>query len=85
MPASWQMILERPPFTLEHECELITQHHITHLVTKNAGGTDTAAKLDAALALNLTVIMIERPLKPSAKTFATARELIRAHRAMLLP
>jgi precorrin-6A/cobalt-precorrin-6A reductase len=85
VPASWRVMLERPPFTLEHERELIIHHHITHLVTKNAGGEDTAAKLQAARVLGIPVIMIERPHKPEAVSFPTAREMITAHRAMLLP
>ncbi len=85
VPPAWTIILERPPFTLEHECELITQHHISHLVTKNAGGADTSAKLGAARALGLPVIMIERPPKPAVPTYANVGELITAHGAMLLP
>lgn len=85
VPDSWRLMLERPPFTLEHERELIIRHHITHLVTKNAGSEDTAAKLQAARELGIPVIMIERPPKPEAVYFSTAREMITAHRAMLLP
>ena len=85
VPASWTVMLERPPFTLAHERSLIIHHHLTHLVTKNAGGEDTAAKLTAARVLAIPVIMIERPPKPPVPTFRTARELISAHRGMLLP
>jgi len=35
------------------------------LVTKNSGGPLTEAKLDAARALEIDVIMIERPALPS--------------------
>ena len=34
---------------------------ITHLVTKNSGGEQTAAKLEAAQELGVRVIMIARP------------------------
>ncbi len=85
MPSSWRLKLERPPFTLEHERELIIHYHVTHLVTKNAGGEDTAAKLEAARQLGIPVIMIQRPPKPAAISFTTTREMITAHRAMLLP
>ncbi len=68
-PDHWQMILERPPFSLESELQLITHHAITHLVTKNAGGAATFAKVAAARALSLPVLMIERPAKPRLPAF----------------
>jgi precorrin-6A/cobalt-precorrin-6A reductase len=40
-------------------------------VTKNAGGGATAAKLAAARALGLPVVMVERPHKPEARLVAT--------------
>jgi precorrin-6A/cobalt-precorrin-6A reductase len=75
-PPSWQLILARPPFSFGSESDLLTKHRITHLVTKNAGGAQTEAKLLAARALHLPVIMIARPTKPKAQTFATASALV---------
>jgi precorrin-6A/cobalt-precorrin-6A reductase len=76
MPRNWQLILARPPFTFEDECKLLRAHHISHLVTKNAGGDQTEAKLLAARELNLPVIMIARPAKPKGQTFASAPALV---------
>ena len=75
LPAPWQLILARPPFNLEDETKLMITHGITHLVTKNAGGPQTEAKLLAARALGVPAIMIERPAKPKAPTFASAAAL----------
>lgn len=71
LPARWQLILQRPPFTLAAEQALLQQHKITHVVTKNAGGKETAAKLEAARNLGLPVVMIARPFKPSVETYST--------------
>jgi precorrin-6A/cobalt-precorrin-6A reductase len=85
VPAHWKVVLERPPFAISDEVELMTRHHITHLVTKNAGGEDSVAKLCAARTLSIPVVMIERPEKPSVRSFSDVRALIQTHGAMLLP
>ena len=71
LPASWQLLLERPPFATVDEIALMKHHNITHLVTKNAGGRETAAKLEAARSLGISVVMIARPLKPVVETYTT--------------
>jgi precorrin-6A/cobalt-precorrin-6A reductase len=71
LPAGWQLLLDRPPFTLDSEMALMKLHTITHLVTKNAGGRETAAKLEAARNLGLPVVMIARPFKPKVETYTT--------------
>jgi precorrin-6A/cobalt-precorrin-6A reductase len=78
MATNWQLILARPPFNFEDERKLLNDHHISHLVTKNAGGAQTEAKLLAARALNLPVIMIARPTKPKGQTFASVPALVAA-------
>lgn len=80
IPPNWRLILARPPFSLEDEHNLLIKHRITHLVTKNAGGPQTEAKLLAARASSLPVIMIARPAKPKVKTFASASDLVAALR-----
>jgi len=78
LPPNWQLILARPPFSFEDERKLLHDQHISHLVTKNAGGAQTEAKLLAARALNLPVVMIARPAKPKAPAFISASALIAA-------
>jgi precorrin-6A/cobalt-precorrin-6A reductase len=78
MPASWSLILERPPFTLASETALLLDHKITHLVSKNAGSSDTETKLTAARKLGIPVVMIARPFKPAVTTYSTV-EAVNAH------
>jgi precorrin-6A/cobalt-precorrin-6A reductase len=58
LPRGWQLVLQRPPFTVEAECALLVAEKMTHVVCKNSGGADTAAKLEAARKLGLKVIMV---------------------------
>lgn len=60
-PLSTQL-LARGPFEVEKEIALMREHRIDRVVTKNSGGTLTDAKLDAARALSIPVVMIERPV-----------------------
>jgi precorrin-6A/cobalt-precorrin-6A reductase len=59
------VVIARGPFTVEGDLALMRDHAITHVVAKNAGGTGASAKLAAARALRLPVIMIERPHVPA--------------------
>jgi precorrin-6A/cobalt-precorrin-6A reductase len=78
LPHTWSLILERPPFTLASETALLIDHKITHLVSKNAGSSDTETKLTAARSLQIPVVLIARPFKPPVITYATV-EAINAH------
>lgn len=71
LPENWQLILQRPPFTLESEIALLREFKLTHVVSKNAGGTETIEKLEAARVVGIPVIMIARPFKPPTETFHT--------------
>jgi precorrin-6A/cobalt-precorrin-6A reductase len=78
LASRWKLLLARPPFSLEGEKSLFERERITHLVTKNAGGEMTEAKLLAARELQIAVVMIARPRKPAAQTCATVEELVAA-------
>src|SRR5690606_40774271 len=58
-PPHTEVLLARGPFTVPDETELLRHHRIDVLVTKNSGGTATTAKLTAARALALPVVIIE--------------------------
>ncbi|MBS7697722.1 MAG: cobalt-precorrin-6A reductase [Chelatococcus sp.] len=76
-------ITARGPFALADEEALMRAHGIDVLVTKNAGGTATAAKLMAARNLGLPVVMVARPPKPDVPTFHEPGEALawlEAHR-----
>ncbi len=66
LPPRVEVITARGPFTLADEVKLLRDKAIDILVTKNSGGTATAAKLDAARVLSLPVIMVRRPQVPDA-------------------
>lgn len=63
-PARHQLLLERGPFDLASEQALLRHHQIDAVVTKNAGGTATVAKLVAARELGIPVVMVARPAPP---------------------
>lgn len=56
-----EFIIGRPPFPQKREEDLFKALGVTHLVVKNAGGQGGRAKLDAARALGITVVMLDRP------------------------
>lgn len=55
------IIVDRGPFTADADRHLMQAHRIDVVVSKNAGGRGAEAKLTAARALGLPVIMINRP------------------------
>lgn len=69
-------IEERGPFTLESETALMRRHAIEALVTKNSGGDATRAKLDAARALGLPVLMVDRPPAPALPEVGSIDDVI---------
>lgn len=56
----------RPPFEVEDEMALFSRLGVEWLVVKNAGGSASRSKLDAARRLGLPVAMIRRPPQPDA-------------------
>ncbi len=60
------VVLARGPFTAGGDAALMLEHRITHVLAKNAGGTAAQAKLEAARALRLPVILAARPALPGA-------------------
>jgi precorrin-6A/cobalt-precorrin-6A reductase len=77
LPPQWRVILDRPPHNLANELTLFQSENFTHIISKNAGGSATHAKLDAAKQLGLSVVMVERPFKPNCETFTDVHALIK--------
>jgi precorrin-6A/cobalt-precorrin-6A reductase len=63
-PDRCELILDRGPFTLAGEVDLLRRLAIDLLVTKNSGGPMTEAKLTAARHLGLPVLLVARPALP---------------------
>jgi precorrin-6A/cobalt-precorrin-6A reductase len=58
------VVIAKGPFDVVSDTALLQKHAITHVIAKNAGGKGASAKLAAARALGLPVIMIARPALP---------------------
>jgi precorrin-6A/cobalt-precorrin-6A reductase len=59
-----ELLLERGPFSLDHERSLLQRYEIGAIVSKNSGGEATYAKIIAARELGIPVVMIQRPAIP---------------------
>lgn len=68
LPDGWDLVLQRPSQSPSEEADLMRKHGITHVVTKNSGGTRAYAKIEAARALQLPVFVIDRPHLPETET-----------------
>lgn len=68
LPRRHRLVLSRGPYRFDDELHLMTRHRIDALVTKNSGGAMTRAKVDAAAALGIPVVMVARPPLPDGVT-----------------
>lgn len=59
-------LIGRPPFSEEDEFTLFKDLGVDWLIAKNAGGTASRTKLDAAGRLGIGVALLERPPQPDA-------------------
>jgi precorrin-6A/cobalt-precorrin-6A reductase len=67
-------LLARGPFDVEGERALFRAQAFDTLVTKNSGGSATAAKLEAARDLGIEVVMVDRPPLPVVPLVASVAE-----------
>ncbi len=65
MPRRARVLLDRGPFTVDGERALMREHGIDVLVTKDSGGPLTSAKLAAARAEGVQVLVVRRPPLPA--------------------
>lgn len=66
LPPRCEVIFGRGPFALEDEVALMRDRGVETVVTKNSGGALAYAKIEAARALGLDVVMIARPASGDA-------------------
>ncbi|KIN75382.1 Precorrin-6x reductase [Sulfitobacter noctilucae] len=71
------VVIARGPFDIAGDTALMQEHRITHVVAKNSGGSGARAKLDAARALGLPVLMADRPKLPEDRVARNADEVMR--------
>ncbi len=70
------VVVARGPFDVAGDRALMEQHSVEVVVCKNAGGVGAEAKLHAARALNIPVIMIDRPDLPPRAAVATPEAVL---------
>jgi len=73
--ADHAVVVARPPFTVEGEVALLTEHRIDTVVSKQSGGP-TDAKLAAARAVGARVIMVRRPEPPAGERAETVEAAV---------
>ncbi|GLR84401.1 cobalt-precorrin-6A reductase [Bradyrhizobium iriomotense] len=76
LPFKADFIVSRGPFTLQSELEMMRSRGIAWIVARNSGGDGARAKIDAARALGLPVIMIARPELPERLRAESVAEVL---------
>jgi precorrin-6A/cobalt-precorrin-6A reductase len=69
-------ITSRGPFAQADEVRLLTEHGIAVIVAKNSGGSASYAKIAAARALGIEVVLIRRPELPQVPSAETVDDLL---------
>jgi len=72
--ADAEIVLGKPPYKKDEEIALLRLLGIDLMVSKNAGGDGTYAKIEAARALGIEVIMIDRPDLPEGPVLGSVTE-----------
>lgn len=72
----FEIMLARGPFDFDSEHSLFKSRAIDALVSKNSGGDASRAKLEAARALGLAVVMMARPPPPPGERVESVAEAL---------
>ncbi|WP_317495385.1 cobalt-precorrin-6A reductase [Haloechinothrix sp. LS1_15] len=76
LPERCSIVLSRGPYTVEGERELMREYGIEVLITKDSGGSMTAAKLEAAQQLGVTVLAVRRPHRADVPTVTEVSDAV---------
>lgn len=71
-----RVVVSRGPFTETGDRALMEAHDTGLVVAKNAGGAAARAKIDAARALGLPVVMIDRPPLPDRPELSRPEDVL---------
>jgi precorrin-6A/cobalt-precorrin-6A reductase len=71
-----KVLLDRGPFSLEQERQLLRDYQIQAIVSKNSGGDATYAKIIAARELGIPIVMVQRPAMPEGEKVTSIKEAI---------
>lgn len=66
----------RPPFSFGHETTLLRDYRIRQAVLRDEGGDAARVTLDAAQALGLSILLIERPAPPPGPIAPTVADAL---------
>lgn len=60
-----KLLLDRGPFNIAQERQLLQDYQIQSIVSKNSGGDATYAKIIAAREMSIPIVMVQRPIAPA--------------------
>jgi precorrin-6A/cobalt-precorrin-6A reductase len=72
-----EVIVARGPFDLAGDRAMLMEHRIDIVVARNAGGDAAHAKIEAARALGLPVVMVQRPFIPVREKVEGVADVLR--------
>ena len=58
--ANYELLLGKPPLDWYEEKKILERHAVSHIVCRNSGGPKAYAKIEAARAIGLPVIIVDR-------------------------